>query len=93
MDPWLLAWSAVNGLTAGGKSLGPEERIDTLTALRAITIDAAWQNFLEKDLGSIEPGKYADMIILSDDPLRDPARLRDMKVLMTMVGGIKVFER
>ncbi len=93
MDPWLLAWSAVNRLTAGGKSLGPEERIDTLTALRAITIDAAWQNFLEKDLGSIEPGKYADMIILSDDPLRDPARLRGIKVLMTMVGGVKVFER
>ncbi len=93
MDPWMLAWSAVNRLTAGGKILGPDERIDTMTALRALTIDAAWQGFLEKELGSIEPGKYADMIVLSEDPLRDPARLRGVKVLMTMVGGVTVFER
>ena len=93
MDPWLLAWIAVNRKTAQGKILGPAERIDALTALRAITIDAAWQGFLDKDRGSIEPGKYADMIILADDPLRDPANLRNMQVVMTMVGGVKVFER
>jgi predicted amidohydrolase YtcJ len=93
MDPWLLAWSAVNRRTAGGEILGPEERIDAMTALRAMTIDAAWQSFLEEDLGSIEPGKYADLIILSEDPLRDPANLRSIKVLMTMVGGVTVFER
>jgi hypothetical protein len=93
MNPWMLAWIAVNRQTAAGHDLGPGERIDALTALRAMTIDAAWQSFLENDRGSIERGKYADMIVLSGDPLRDPDNLRHIKVVRTIVGGITVFER
>jgi predicted amidohydrolase YtcJ len=93
MNPWLLAWSAVQRETASGQILGPEERISTLQALRAITIDAAWQNFLENDRGSIEAGKYADLIILSANPLSSPSALRDVQVLQTLVGGTTVYSK
>jgi hypothetical protein len=93
MNPWLLASITVARKTSEGHDLGPNERIDALTALRSITIDAAWQAFLEKDRGSIERGKYADLLILSDDPLRNPDNLRNIVVDRTIVGGVTVFER
>ena len=56
--------------------------------MKLATINNAWLMFEEKTKGSIEPGKLADLILLSDDPLTCPEpALRDMKVLMTMVGG------
>lgn len=93
MNPWLLAWIVANRKTAAGLDLGPEERIDARRALRALTIDAAWQSFVDVDRGSIEPGKYADLIVLSDDPLRDPDSLREIRVLQTVVGGVTVYSR
>ena len=93
MNPMLLAWTAVNRQTTGGETLGPAERIPVMAALRAITIDAAWQMFLEDDRGSIEPGKLADLIVLSDDPLDNPETLREIQVMKTIVGGITLFER
>jgi len=57
-------------------------------ALRIMTIESAYAVFQEDVLGSLEAGKFADMIILSDNPLEvDPNDLKDIKVLMTMVGG------
>ena len=79
--------------TWGGDPFGRKESVDVKTALRAQTIWAARQMFLETKIGSIEPGKYADLIVLSTDPLRDPERLRDIQVLRTIVGGVTVFER
>ena len=93
MDPMLLVWTAVNRQTSSGEILGPEERIPVMDALRATTIDAAWQVFLEDDRGSIEPGKYADLIVLSDDPLTNPETIRDIEVMKTIVGGVTFFER
>jgi predicted amidohydrolase YtcJ len=58
------------------------------TALKLMTINAAYALFREEDVGSIVPGKYADIIILSDDPLTvDPYTLADIEVWMTMVNG------
>ena len=61
-------------------------------ALRAHTINAAWQHFEEKDRGSLEPGKFADFILLDANPLEcAPEALRDSRVRETVVGGITVF--
>jgi hypothetical protein len=92
MDPLLLVWSAVNRLSIGGDTIGAEQRITPMEALRAVTIDAAWQHFDENRLGSIEPGKLADLVILSENPLSAPQRIKDIQVLETIVGGKTVYK-
>jgi len=94
MDPLHLVWAAVNRRSSSGAEIGPGERIGVEDALRATTIEAARQHFLEGERGSIETGKLADLIVLSADPTaQDPARLRELQVLRTIVGGKTVFER
>jgi predicted amidohydrolase YtcJ len=92
-DPLLLIWSAVNRLSTSGSIIGEEQRIAPIDALRAYTINAAYQNFEEDIKGSIEPGKLADMVILSDNPLTcDPLKIKDIEVLETIVGGNTVYK-
>jgi len=91
MEPLRLAWSATNRISTGGHVIGAEQRISALQALRATTIDAAWQIFLEEDRGSIEVGKRADLVILADNPLLRPDTMDDIKVLETIVGGRTVY--
>ncbi len=93
MDPLLLVWTAARRETSSGRVLGPEERIEVMNALRATTIDAAWQVFQEHNRGSIEPGKFADLIVLSGDPLADPDTIRHLVVEKTLIGGVVVFDR
>jgi len=93
MRPLLLAWSAVNRTSTAGNVIGKTERISPLQALRAITIDAAWQTFQESKIGSIENGKLADLVILADNPLDNPETMRDIEVLETIVSGETVFKR
>ena len=90
MKPLEGAWIAVNRLAEDDKTVvAPGERISVEKALRAITIDGAWMMDREKDLGSLEPGKLADMAILAEDPMEvDPLKLRDIEVLGTIVGGV-----
>jgi len=59
VHPLHLVWVAVNRVTSSGQVLGKDEAISVLDALRTITSEAAWQNFEEKDRGSLEPGKLA----------------------------------
>jgi predicted amidohydrolase YtcJ len=83
------AWCAVNRVTASGQVLGPDERISVQTAMKAITIDAAFQLKLDHELGSIEAGKYADFAVLEQDPFEvDPMTLKDIKVWGTVLGGV-----
>ena len=83
-------WCAVNRLTPKGRVLGEHERISVMDALRAVTVDAAYQLRLDGELGSIEAGKRADFTVLAEDPLvADPMRLRDIKVWGTVLGGRK----
>lgn len=93
MDPLRLMWSAVNRISSSGKVIGAEERISAPQALRAVTIDSAWQSFEEDSRGSIEPGKLADFAILSSSPLDDPARIKDIQVIETIVGGKTIYAR
>ena len=74
--------------TITGGVLGPDQRVSRQQALRMATINNAWLNMEERTKGSIEPGKFADLVILNEDPLTcSETALRDAKVLMTMMGG------
>ncbi len=92
MEPLRLVWSAVNRISTGGIPIGPAERIDVMSALRAVTIDAAHQHFEEEHKGSLSPGKLADMVILDRSPLDDPAGIDEIRVLETIVGGETVWQ-
>ena len=82
-------WCAVNRKTASGRILGPDERIDVHKALQACTIDAAHQLRLDKEIGSLEVGKLADLSVLARNPYDvPPEELKDIQVWGTMVGGI-----
>lgn len=77
--------ATVTRRTRSGDILGPSQRVDVLTALKAMTIWPAWQQFEESDKGSIEVGKLADFVILSDDPTAvDPEKLTDLQVRVTI---------
>ena len=74
--------------------LAPQERISVESAIRAITIDAAWQLMSEDEIGSLEVGKYADLVILEQDPRKvDPNTIEDIAVLETWMNGKKVFQK
>lgn len=74
--------------TITGGVLGADQKVTRQQALRMSTINNAWLNMEERTKGSIEPGKFADLVILSEDPLTCPEQnLRDAKILATMVGG------
>ena len=65
LDQSMVMWSAVNRLSRSGVSIGADQRATPLEALQAITINAARQYGEEQSKGSLEPGKLADMVILS----------------------------
>ncbi len=84
--------ATVTRVTRSGYVLGPEERVDTLTALKAMTIWPAVQYFEEASKGTIEPGKLADFVILSDNPLAvKPEDLIALKVVETIKEGKSVY--
>ena len=91
MQPLQAVWSQVFRETTSGDVLGPQQRISVMDALRAVTIDAAWQVFQESNRGSLNPGKYADLVVLSGDILDDPKAMRDLKVERTVIGGATVY--
>lgn len=87
-------WCAVNRRTRDGVLLGGSEQVTVLEALRAVTIRAAYQYFEEKEKGSLEPGKQADLVILDKNPLEtDPSCLRKIQVLETVKAGETVYRR
>ena len=93
VDSMLQLWAPVARLTSSGQMLGPEERISVEQSLRAMTSDAAWQMRLEEQVGSIEPGKLADLVILSENPLEYGGDLRDIQIERTLVGGVTIYEK
>ena len=74
--------------------LAPQERISVESAIRAITSEAAWQLMNEDKIGSLEVGKYADMVILEKDPRKvEPTEISKINVLETWLNGKRVYKR
>ncbi|MEN6485160.1 MAG: amidohydrolase, partial [Syntrophobacteraceae bacterium] len=104
-NPLTLMWAQVNRKSfyekdaftteykTGTKYRSVDQRVSAEEALRAVTINAAYQEFEEKVTGSIETGKRADFVLLAEDPLAvDPMHIKDIKVLETIVGAKTVFK-
>ncbi len=73
--------------------LAPQERVSVEAAIRAITINAAWQCHSESEIGSLEPGKLADFVILEDDPREvDPVAISNIRISETWMDGNRVFQ-
>lgn len=84
--------NAVNRKTASGRDIGHEFAIEPLEALKAVTIHGAYEYFEENRKGSIEAGKIADFVVLSDNILGVPKEnIKDIKVLHTIKNGEIVF--
>jgi len=94
-DSMRVLYATVNRIARGsGKVIGPKQRVDVITALKAMTIWPAWQHFEEKTKGSIEVGKLADFVILSRDPTAVKATTLDqLKVMETIKEGDTVYMR
>ena len=94
LDAVFTLWSAANRESKSGKVIGASERIPVSHALRALTADAAWQYRLERERGTLEAGKVADLVLLSRNPLTtDPKLLRDVKVVETVKEGRTVYRQ
>ena len=94
ISPLMDVFSAVNRLTSSGKVLGPDQRIGVMEALRGVTINGARMYRIEDKVGSLEPGKLADLVILDKNPLKvEPVALKDILVTETIVGGATVYKK
>jgi len=83
---------AVDRTTTGGEELGKSQEISVYDALKAVTINAARQHFEEKEKGTLEAGKVADMVILSQNPLKvDKKHIRNIRVLETIKAGKTIY--
>jgi predicted amidohydrolase YtcJ len=77
-----------------GDVVGPQHRVPPIVGLKAMTLWAAYQHFEEKTKGSIEVGKAADFVVLSENPMRvNPLKIADIKVVETIKGGRSVYLR
>jgi hypothetical protein len=87
-NPWLGVWATLTRETEQGTTINPEERLTREQAVKLYTYNNAWLNFEEKKKGSIEAGKFADLIVIDTDILKCPVDdILNTKVLLTMVGG------
>lgn len=96
IDPLLGIYAAVTRRTLDGKNPDgwvPEQKISVEDALRAYTAGGAYAGYREQVLGTLEVGKYGDMVVLSRDLLAiDPVEIPDVKVEYTIVGGAVIYE-
>jgi predicted amidohydrolase YtcJ len=98
LSPILGIDAAVNRRTLDGKDPHgwyPEQRISVVEAIEAYTLNSAYAAFEEKDRGSLETGKLADLVVLSRDILAPSEKdhIADTKILMTVAGGRLVYEK
>ncbi|MEQ9005613.1 MAG: amidohydrolase, partial [Pseudomonadales bacterium] len=92
-DMLRLLWTATNRITRSGAVIGPDERLDAYQALQTVTVHAARQHFDEARKGMLTPGRLADLVVLSADPLdAAPADLDRLRVVATVARGRMVFD-
>ncbi len=85
-------WNIVNRTTKSGVVLAPQEKVSPYDGLRALTINGAYQFHEEKSKGSLEPGKLADLVVLSANPLKvDPMTIKDIQVVETIKEGTSLY--
>jgi predicted amidohydrolase YtcJ len=93
-DAMRLLWAAVNRRTRSGDVIGAHERLTPMQAVRALTIEGAYQSFDAARKGSLEVGKFADLVVLSASPLEvAPDAIRNIVVLETIKEGSTVHLR
>jgi predicted amidohydrolase YtcJ len=96
LDPMLTLYAATTRATLDGKNPQgwfPEQKLTIQEAIAAYTMGSAYAEFQEHDKGSIEPGKLADMVLLSQDVMTiAPAAIRETHILKTWVGGAEVYD-
>jgi len=93
-SPFVQIYEAVTRKTSSGQVVGPEEAIGVMDAIRVYTWNGAYLGKDEDRLGSIEPGKLADLIVIDRDILTIPAEeIKEVKVLTTIVDGNIVYKR
>jgi len=94
LNPLFMLWTSMARVTRSGFVLGPDQRIDAYRGLQALTVNPAWEYREESRRGSIAPGKLADFVILSSDPVKTPVdRIRDITVVETIKEGKTIFRR
>jgi predicted amidohydrolase YtcJ len=87
-NPLVGIFAAVTRMTEGGNTVSPAQRISVEDAIRMYTIGAAASFFQEGSRGSIAVGKFADLIMLNEDPLAaEPVRIKDIRVILTILDG------
>ncbi len=91
-NPFLGLWTEVTRLTVAGKVIHPEQRITRAEALKTYTIWPAYLQFAEKERGSIEAGKLADLVVIDRDYLTCPEeQIKDIQPVMTILNGRVVY--
>jgi predicted amidohydrolase YtcJ len=94
IEPMRMTQTAMDRTSRKGVVIGPDERIDCWSALKALTIDAAWQIREENSKGTIETGKLADLVILDANPMTTPVeKISGIKVVETFKEGKSVYQR
>jgi predicted amidohydrolase YtcJ len=93
-NPFLAMWTMITRMTERGNVILPSQAISRQEAIRAYTINNAYGSFEENLKGSIEAGKLADMIVLSDDILTCPVdQLKNIESDLTLLGGKVVYSK
>ncbi|HXC99873.1 MAG TPA: amidohydrolase family protein, partial [Verrucomicrobiae bacterium] len=92
-NPWLGMWITLTRETKAGAEINPQEKLTREQAVRFYTYNNAWLNFEDKQKGSLEPGKLADLIMVDMDIMKCPVdEILNAKVLFTMVNGKVVWQ-